>query len=122
MTLCGGPYPRPAQLTDGTTLFVDLTEEGELVPYAHLLGPEVRHIRMPIRDWSIPTEDEMTRILDTIDAALADGETVYVHCRAGRGRTPTVIGCHARRHGTDPGPPPETAEQRAFVERWPKGR
>ena len=37
MTLRSGPYPRGGQLRDGTTLFVDLTEEGTLPPYAQSL-------------------------------------------------------------------------------------
>jgi hypothetical protein len=121
VSLSGGPYPTPGQLTDGTTLFVDLTEEGELLPYAHLLGVGVRHERRPIRDWGVPTVEEMTAILDLIDDALLRGEVVYVHCRAARGRTPTVLGCHRKRHGLEPGRAPETEEQQAFVTRWPEG-
>ncbi len=122
MTLRSGPYPRGGQLRDGTTLFVDLTEEGTLPPYAHSLPEGVRHVRMPIRDFGVPTVEQMIATLDLIDAALEDGESVYVHCRMGIGRTRTVIGCHRKRHGLDPGPPPETREQRALVRSWPEGR
>jgi len=41
----------------------------------------------------------MVRILDMIDAELAEGRTVYVHCFGGIGRTGTVVGCHLVRHG-----------------------
>ena len=41
----------------------------------------------------------MTRILDTIDTALAMGQSVYVHCAGGIGRTGTVVGCYLVRHG-----------------------
>ena len=41
----------------------------------------------------------MVKILDTIDEALAEGHTVYVHCWGGIGRTGTVVGCHLVRHG-----------------------
>jgi protein-tyrosine phosphatase len=111
-----------SQLGNGTTLFVDLTEEGELEPYAHLLPEGVRHVRVPIPDFGVPAEADMVRVLDLIDDALAGGETVYVHCRAGVGRTRTVIGCHRRRHGLPPGLEPETGEQREFVRTWPAGR
>jgi protein-tyrosine phosphatase len=109
-------------LEDGVTVFVDLTEDGELKPYAHELPEGVRHVRMPIADWGVPSEEQMAETLDLIDGALADGEVVYVHCRAGIGRTRTVICCHRRRHGRPTGLEPETGEQRAFVRGWTLGR
>ena len=41
----------------------------------------------------------MRSILDAIDAAVSQGRRVYVHCRAGIGRTGTVVGCYLVRHG-----------------------
>ena len=61
---------------------------------------------MPIRDFGVPTVEQMIATLDLIDAALEDGENVYVHCRMGIGRTRTVIGyvggdsTYARKRGT----------------------
>jgi protein-tyrosine phosphatase len=95
-------------LTAGVTYFLDLTEEGEhgLRPYAPLLldefatlGRSASHHRMPVRDMATPTAADMTRILDAIDGAIQDGETVYVHCYGGIGRTGTVVGCYVVRHG-----------------------
>ena len=71
----------------------------------------------------------MARILDSIDASLAAGEVVYVHCLAGIGRTGTVIGCYLVRHGLSGeealarvealrGAGPETPEQRELVRSW----
>lgn len=122
MTLRSGPYPDPSQLDDGTTLFIDLTEPGSREPYAQSLPGGVRHVRMTIPDFGVPTERQMIGILDLIDEALAEGEEVYVHCRMGIGRTRTVIGCHRKRHGLDPGLSPETREQRELVRTWPVGR
>lgn len=122
MTLSWGPYPTPSQLGDGTTLYLDLTEEGELEGYAHLLGEGARHVRMPIRDCGLPSNEQLVRTLDLLDEALAAHEVVYVHCRGGIGRTGTVIGCHRKRHGLEPIWLPETPEQRDLVRNWPEGR
>ena len=83
----------------GVTLFLDLTEEDELIPYEALLDEDLRAIRMPIRDLSTPSREEMTRILDVIDSELEAGSVVYVHCYGGIGRTGTVVGCHLVRRG-----------------------
>ena len=95
-------------LTAGVTCFVDLTQAGErdLRPYSrHIpklaapLGVEVEHVRMPIQDLGIPTEEQMVETLDLIDDRIAQGKTVYVHCWGGIGRTGTVVGCYLMRHG-----------------------
>ncbi len=99
-----------ALLELGIDWFVDLTWPGELPPYEALLpspyapgsGPPVTYSRRPIRDHDLPRQPaEMLEILDELDEALAAGHRVYVHCRAGIGRTGTVIGCYlARRQGS----------------------
>jgi hypothetical protein len=124
----------------GVTDFVDLTEAGEygLRPYAPLLDGATRHARFPIPDRDVPGDGAMRGILDAIDAALADGRTVYLHCFGGIGRTGTVVGCWLVRHGASGEealrriadwrtgtsdawwPSPETDEQRAFVLAWPE--
>jgi hypothetical protein len=90
--------------------FLDLTEAGDhgLVPYAALLEEEARalgraveHHRMPIPDGHAPAREQMARTLDAIDAALAAGQVVYLHCYGGIGRTGTVVGCYMVRHGME---------------------
>lgn len=84
---------------------IDLTAEGELEPYDIWLPrtqgrAAVRHLRRPITDHGIPRDSAvMTAILDDIDEALGAGARVYLHCRAGIGRTGTVVGCWLARHG-----------------------
>lgn len=87
-------------------VIIDLSKPGEGEDYRELLRQEARrhnvkveHVRMPIKDMGVPTEDEMAAILDRIDQALIDNLAVYVHCMAGIGRTGMVIGCHLVRHG-----------------------
>lgn len=123
----------------GVTSFVDLTEEGELVPYQPLLRAGVRYRRMAVRDLDVPTLDDMRAMLDLVDAELARGETVYVHCWGGVGRTGTLVACWLVRHGrtgeealehlrrlrTESAKAervsPETDAQHAFVRAWPAG-
>ncbi|MBO5815487.1 MAG: dual specificity protein phosphatase family protein [Bacteroidales bacterium] len=81
----------------GITHFIDLTEEGELEPYAHLLPEGVVHRRFPIADVSVPeSHDDVTDLLVYIDQVLSSSEAskVYVHCWGGVGRTGTIIGCY----------------------------
>ncbi len=134
-------------LDTGVTFFLDLTEAGEpLSPYAPLLQEEAagrnvvaEHNRMPIPDLSNPSRAQVVRTLDAIDAAMAAGHCVYVHCWGGIGRTGTIIGCYLVRHGmtgrqalaeiarlrqdTPDGrrPSPETTEQQDRVRDWPVG-
>jgi protein-tyrosine phosphatase len=119
---------------EGVTLFVDLTQEGELDPYEELVRPPARWLRFPVRDFSVPKAAVLTSVLDTIDAELDAGGVVYVHCWAGCGRTGVVVGCWLVRHGAEPesalariaeqrGPGcPQTVEQRLAILDWEPGR
>ena len=117
----------------GVTLFLDLTQSGELEPYASLVVPPARYLNLPIRDFSVPTRDGLVATLDEIDAELAAGGIVYVHCWAGCGRTGVVVGSWLVRHGADPNDAlqriaearglgcPQTLEQRLVVLDWRHG-
>ncbi|KZP22096.1 hypothetical protein FIBSPDRAFT_859984 [Athelia psychrophila] len=91
-------------LTAGVRTFIDLTEHGELSPYApHLsgqaarLGIDVRTVEyhcFPIRDRSLPESEEFMRaILDVLRDNAQRGRVSAVHCRGGIGRTGMVVGC-----------------------------
>jgi protein-tyrosine phosphatase len=119
--------------TAGVTLFLDLTQSGELEPYASLVAPPARYLNRPIRDFSIPQRDHLVGTLDEIDAEIDAGGLVYVHCWAGCGRTGVVVGTWLVRHGVIPKDAlrrirdarglgcPQTLEQRVYVLDWPKG-
>jgi ADP-ribosylglycohydrolase/protein-tyrosine phosphatase len=135
-------------LQSGVTCFVDLTEPRELPSYEALLpfatpeGRRVEYLREPIPDHGVPQGIEvMQRVLAMIDDALEAGHVVYVHCRAGLGRSAMVAGCWlAGRHalGSDAleelqrcfqqsaksqywSEVPETAEQAEYVRNWVAG-
>jgi hypothetical protein len=95
-------------------------------------------LHYPIRDVSVPAPAGMIAALNGIDAVLARGGVVYLHCWGGRGRTGTVLGCWLARHGeSDPlgklrqltaharslfPAVPETGAQQQFVRNWRVGR
>jgi len=126
----------------GVEVFIDLTEEGDRLPYSQWLDPDTQtHRRFPIRDVNVPSSPELTAaILDTIDDSLAKGKTVYVHCMGGIGRTGTIVGCWLSRHGKSGNEAlerlavlwedcpksawtrsPETEAQRRYVRDWNDG-
>jgi hypothetical protein len=150
--LLAGEYPggaddaearrRLARLQEaGVDSFVDLTEVGELPPYEHLLPKHAEYLRSAIVDTRVPTHVAQTQeLLTVIRAALARERCVFVHCRAGIGRTGMVIGCfladqesdgktalkilnrlwrQSERAATWP-KVPQTAEQADYIQRWPK--
>ncbi|KAL0958785.1 hypothetical protein HGRIS_014106 [Hohenbuehelia grisea] len=93
-----------ALLNAGVRTFIDLTECGELSPYAEYLvdraaalGIDVDMIeyhRFPIRDRSLPESVEyMYRVLDVLRDNERRGRISAVHCRGGIGRTGMVVGC-----------------------------
>jgi protein-tyrosine phosphatase len=80
-------------LAHGVTLILDLTQEGELTPYSAHVPEGVRHVRVPVQDFTVPTPEQIVDALDTIDEELARDGVVFVHCWAGCGRTGVVVGC-----------------------------
>jgi hypothetical protein len=125
----------------GIDSFIDLTEEGELPPYHHLLAKPSEYTRSAIVDSGVPNNVSQTQqILSTIRAAMGRGRRVYVHCRAGIGRTGLIVGCFLaeeesngksalkilntlwRQNERSASWPkvPQTAEQADYIRHWPK--
>lgn len=76
------------------THFVDLTEDGELSPYAHYLNADQSHFRFPIRDVSIPNgTSPVHHLLHYILQTSRKGGRIYIHCWGGVGRTGTIVAC-----------------------------
>ncbi len=89
----------------GITHFIDLTQEGELPPYQHLLPKDgsVSYLRFPIRDAHAPKSiDDVLALTKYIDDVLRNPQNaIYLHCWGGVGRTATIAGCwYAMHYGT----------------------
>ena len=126
-------------LEAGVNCFIDLTQPDELAPYDAELPLGVDYFRKPIPDHGIPQQPgQMAELLDCVRDALRSGRVVYLHCRAGIGRTGMVAGCLLVESGL-PGDAavdelnrvwqlsgraalwpqvPETPEQTEYVRRW----
>jgi len=140
-----GAQELPARLmamqAAGIQRFIDLTGPADPVP-AYQPGPvgglPAQRESHPITDFGVPTAAGMRDILDSVRLALAQGERLYLHCKAGIGRTGTVVACILVDHGftadealallqrkwqsvdkrhAEP-VTPETDAQRAFVAAW----
>ena len=81
-------------LAAGIECFVDLTKPTELLRYDTFLPFYVEYARKSIKDHGLPSgRSQMIEILEYIANSMRAGRPVYVHCRAGIGRTGTVVGC-----------------------------
>lgn len=124
----------------GIRHFIDLTEEGELRPYNHLLPCDTTYTRFPITDCGAPKSIEsVQRLLLRIEELKKMDGYVYVHCWGGVGRTGTIIACYLAQNWDEPDlnktlevlrrnftkmpksayrETPETKEQIDFIERF----
>src|SRR5260370_34163521 len=104
-------------LAAGVRHFIDLTEAGELEPYAELLaeeeGSRTTYDRIPIRDVSVPEEPKtVAEIIAAIDRGIAqkpghvqtvaEGGITYVHCWGGAGPTGLAVACWLQERGKTP--------------------
>ncbi len=87
----------------GIRHFIDLTEEGELCPYNHLLPSDTTYTRFPIMDCGVPKSIEsVRRLLLRIEELKKMDGYVYLHCWGGVGRTGTIVACYLSQDVEEP--------------------
>lgn len=64
-----------------------------------LPDPRLRHLHLPVRDFTAPTLSQLGDATDFIDGIVAEGGAVAVHCAGGLGRTGTVVAAWLVRRG-----------------------
>jgi Protein-tyrosine phosphatase len=125
----------------GFNYFIDLTEPGEMPAYRHLLPVHTKYLSSPIADTGLPKNTVQTlSLLADIRAALDAKRRIYLHCRAGIGRTGLIVGCYLADESGDGKAAvkelnrlwlqserakswpkvPQTSEQADYIRRWPK--
>lgn len=140
-------------LNIGIKVIINLTHENENNDEGSILPnyfDEIRNLakssninielyRIPINDYSIPSEAEMRTIFEIINKSISNNKSVFVHCWGGVGRTGTVIACFLKefynannenvfeflqylRRTIDNSDKfsPETEEQKEFIINWRK--
>lgn len=127
-------------LASGITSFLDLTDPRDGLKDYHPLLRSQRYRQMTITDMGIPTVEGMREILGYLHQELEQGQSVYVHCWGGIGRTGTVVGCYLVEQGRSGEQAleeiaghwatvekrvrfptsPQTFEQLQFVRQWKK--
>ncbi|MDE0828548.1 MAG: dual specificity protein phosphatase family protein [Vicinamibacterales bacterium] len=53
----------------------------------------IEQLHTPTLDFTPPALDDIERAVDFVEAHRSRGDTVYIHCKAGRGRSATVALC-----------------------------
>ncbi|MFQ5787887.1 MAG: dual specificity protein phosphatase family protein [Thermodesulfobacteriota bacterium] len=53
----------------------------------------IEQLRLPTIDYTMPSLKTVQRGVEFIDSCVARGQKVYVHCKAGRGRSAAIVLC-----------------------------
>ena len=82
----------PELRAQGVRAVVNTCEEfaGPTREYEH---SNIQQLWVPTLDFTPPTLESVERAVEFLQAHVHRGETVYVHCKAGRGRSATVVLC-----------------------------
>ncbi len=62
-------------------------------PVAKYQALDIHQFHMPTVDFTSPSLADCTAAVEFMQQQIADGRRIYVHCKAGRGRSATVVMC-----------------------------
>ncbi len=101
--LAGVSYPRSEDALAllwqlGVRALLSLSEEPLDIDLLNRYGFQMKHL--PVTDFTAPTLSQIERAIDSIDGFFAQGLPVAVHCRAGLGRTGTILACYLVSQGS----------------------
>lgn len=54
---------------------------------------------LPVKDHAAPSRDQLALGVDILENLVASGKKVYVHCKNGHGRAPTLVAAYLMRKG-----------------------
>ncbi|TKY55482.1 putative dual specificity protein phosphatase DSP8 [Spatholobus suberectus] len=96
------PFPIDVPLLKelGVRGVITLNESYEtLVPTTLYYAHGIDHLVIPTRDYCFaPSLHDIRRAVDFIHENALSGRTTYVHCKAGRGRSTTIVICYLVHH------------------------
>lgn len=86
---CCDMHFAPELLERGVTYDLSLEEDRVDTPIGG-----AAYLWLPIKDGQAPTEQQFAMGVSFIDAAVRTGRRVYVHCKNGHGRAPTMVAAY----------------------------
>ncbi|KAJ6835536.1 putative dual specificity protein phosphatase DSP8 [Iris pallida] len=96
------PFPSdvPCLKQLGVSGVITLNEPYEtLVPTSLYIAYGIEHLVIPTRDYCFaPSFRDIYKAVDFIHNNASCGKTTYVHCKAGRGRSTTIVLCYLVQH------------------------
>lgn len=90
-----GPFPSQEVVTEmsqsGVRLFLDLTQVNEDGTHPYQVPDGVGYIKYSIRDNYAPSNwESYAKLILTLVSEIQKGTCMYIHCRAGHGRSSTI--------------------------------